>query len=93
MIPFASKYLQIRYAAHPTEAWSEPRTIYEIPPPWSSYKELGVFSYSPKHHRELVARPDEMIITFMSNANGTTVANTPGVYIPQAIRVIVGAAG
>lgn len=85
-IPFASNQLQIRTANLVTGPWSEPRLLYSIPAPWSSWRELGVFSYSPKHHREL-AKSGEMIITFMSNANITTVENTPGVYIPQAIRV------
>ncbi|CAE8640502.1 unnamed protein product, partial [Polarella glacialis] len=84
-IPFQTPYLQVRLADAPTGPWSAAETIYRIPPPWGA---APAFTYSPKSHRELTKRPDELILTYMSNSrNDTFVAHEPRVYVPQVLRV------
>jgi hypothetical protein len=91
-IDFSARDLSIRLADEPTGPWSAAQTIYNITPPWVS-SATGAFSYSPKHHRELQTRPDELILTFMSNAPLDVLNHAPQVYVPQALRVIVSDGG
>eukprot|EP00615_Pteridomonas_danica_P013652 CAMPEP_0114336662 /NCGR_PEP_ID=MMETSP0101-20121206/5863_1 /TAXON_ID=38822 ORGANISM="Pteridomonas danica, Strain PT" /NCGR_SAMPLE_ID=MMETSP0101 /ASSEMBLY_ACC=CAM_ASM_000211 /LENGTH=136 /DNA_ID=CAMNT_0001468673 /DNA_START=120 /DNA_END=527 /DNA_ORIENTATION=+ len=89
IIPFGGD-LQIRTAKNVTGPWSHPKSIYTFPEPWSSD---DVFTYSPKHHKELTTEPNELLITFMSNTDSDDddffTMDTAGVYVPQAIRVII----
>lgn len=85
-IPFGSGHLQIRTAENITGPWTHPKTVYQIPEPWNGDNE---FTYSPKHHKELATEPNELIVTFMSNTFDGDGMGPTGVYVPQAIRIIV----
>jgi len=84
-IPFSSNELLIRFADRPTGPWSKPRLLHRISHPWVT---KHTFAYTPKHHRELSASPNELIVTFVANSlNESIVASDPRIYVPQALRV------
>jgi hypothetical protein len=87
-IPPFSFNINIQFSANITGPWSEPTTIYEIPPPWNNLE--SVFCYAPKSHPELASSPSELIITFMSNTYDIRkLKKNPAIYIPQVLRVSV----
>jgi hypothetical protein len=85
-IPFGSSALCMRIAPKLTGPWSEEVAFFNITTPWVD-PHGSAFSYSPKIHAEMASSADELIITYMSNADGKTVAADTLLYVPQILRV------
>eukprot|EP00040_Diaphanoeca_grandis_P023245 m.126115 g.126115 ORF g.126115 m.126115 type:complete len:494 (+) comp29180_c0_seq1:135-1616(+) len=89
-IPFGSPQLSARVAKELTGPWSKEFCIYNIPKPWVD-SDLGIFSYSPKLHSEMITgnTSTELILTFMSNGNITAVNQNTKIYVPQILRASI----
>ena len=90
-----------------TRAPSDEVAVFNISTPWVDPKGSS-FSYSPKVHAEMATATAaaaseagaegaaeaeaELIVTFMSNADGRTVADDTLLYVPQPLRLRVGGA-
>eukprot|EP00935_MAST-01C_sp_MAST-1C-sp1_P001107 g1107.t1 len=105
-IPFKTPRLSVRAAPALTGPWSDEVAVFNISTPWVDPKGSS-FSYSPKVHAEMATATAaaaseagaegaeaeaELIVTFMSNADGRTVADDTLLYVPQPLRLRVGGA-
>ena len=64
-IPSGCAVLQLRAAEQLTGPWSNPATVYEIPPPRGV---PPVCNYSRKSHPDLAVGANELLLTFKSNS-------------------------
>jgi len=72
-----------------TGPWSAWESIYKIPPPWNDLKG-GIFCYAPKSHPELTKEPNEIILSYASNAQSIfDLVSRLQIYDPQIVRVMI----
>jgi len=85
--PFGTDLLLVS-AEKLTGPWSDPQTVYEIP---DVADRRGVFAYATRAHPELSADPNELIVTYVVNADSMwdMLADT-GIYYPRFVRLILG---
>jgi hypothetical protein len=87
---FTSNSISFRTAPQLIGPWSEPVSVYPIP---FSLLSGGTFCYAGKAHPELVA-PGAPEIVFSYVCNTPTIPeleNRTDVYVPQLVRVSIGA--
>ena len=68
-----------------TGPWSAPQKVFDIAQVRNA---KGLFAYAGRAHPELSANPNELIVTYIVNADSiwTMMANT-GIYYPRFVRV------
>ena len=80
-----SDKIMLRWAASPVGPWSEAQTIYRTPEmSWDS----SYFCYAAKGHPELARQEDELIVSYVCNANDFwKMAGDARIYRPKFVRV------
>ncbi|KAH8094145.1 hypothetical protein JL720_4137 [Aureococcus anophagefferens] len=93
-IPFGSTRVELRAAPAPEGPWTDPRKVYDIPPPQNDTTKF--FCYATMQHdvaslpRNPSSPPPDLVFTYV--CNGRTLADVfaPGAeasYIPQFVRL------
>lgn len=89
--PFTSD-LCITTAKELTGPWSPPQKVYDIPQV-NGPAGKGLFAYTGRAHPELSSGPDELIITYVVNADDIwTMFGRLDIYYPRFVRVKLGSA-
>jgi len=80
-----SDKIMLRWAASPVGPWSAAQTIYRTPEmSWDS----SYFCYAAKGHAELSRQEDELIVSYVCNANDFwKMAGDARIYRPKFVRV------